>query len=150
MIATASQSRSTSSSWWLEKITGMPLAARSASTPASTSTPTGSRPENGSSSTSTAASCTPLLVAERQLLHPVAGPLGHAQALDPVAGGVRRRRGREPVQAGEVLQLVADPHLRVQAALLGHVCGAFADPVRHRCLRHQTWPAAGSSTPRMM
>ena len=65
MIATASHSRSTSSSWWLEKITGMPSPARSASTSASTSTPTGSSPENGSSSTRTsglwtraAASCT--------------------------------------------------------------------------------------------
>src|SRR5512132_4525866 len=58
MIATASHSRSTSSSWWLEKITGMPSAARLASTSASTSTPTGSSPENGSSRTRTSGLCT--------------------------------------------------------------------------------------------
>jgi hypothetical protein len=35
------------------------------------------------------------------------------------------------VQAREVLELVADPHLGVQAALLGEISESFADLVRH-------------------
>ena len=57
-IATSSHSRSTSSSWCEEKTTGTPASARSRSTPLITSTPIGSSPENGSSSTSTSGSWT--------------------------------------------------------------------------------------------
>ena len=67
-----------------------------------------------------------LLVAERERLHLVAGALGEPEPLDP---GVRRRvgvAGREPVQPREVHELVADAHLRVQAALLRHVAEAAA------------------------
>ena len=69
-------------------------------TPLSTSTPTGSSPENGSSSTSTLGlvhqrgrELDALLVAERELLHPLAGALGEPEPLDPaVAAAARRRR----------------------------------------------------------
>ena len=58
-IATASHSRSTSSSWWLENRTGTPASrARSTRTSLMTSTPTGSRPLNGSSRTSAIGSWT--------------------------------------------------------------------------------------------
>ena len=89
----------------------------------------------------------PLLVAERQLLDPVAGAVGHAQPLDPVAGGARRVLGREPVQPGEVHELVADPHLGVQAALLGHVAEAAAVSASTGRPRQRTSPPSGSSTP---
>jgi hypothetical protein len=62
-----------------------------------------------------------LLVAERELLHRVVGPRRHPQPLEP-AGRVRLRLGSlKPVQPGEVGELLAHAHLRVQAALLGHV-----------------------------
>jgi hypothetical protein len=43
-----------------------------------------------------------------------------------VAGRPPGVLGREAVQAGEILQLVPDPHLGVQAPLLGHVAEAAA------------------------
>src|SRR5699024_10136301 len=69
-----------------------------------------------------------LLVAERELLHLVAESLGDAEPLRPLA-----RRGAcggrvEPVEAREVVELLADLHLRVEAALLRHV----ADPAALR------------------
>ena len=68
----------------------------------------------------------PLLVAERERLHAVAGPLGQAEALDPGVGRRVRVAGGEPVEPREVDELVADAHLRVQAALLRHVAEAAA------------------------
>ena len=62
-----------------------------------------------------------LLVAERERLDLVAGALGQPEPLDPGVGGGERLSGAEPVQPREVHELVADAHLRVQAALLGHV-----------------------------
>ena len=67
-----------------------------------------------------------LLVAERERLHLVAGPLGSAQPLDPALGRRRGRRAGEPVQAREVDELVAHAHRRVEPALLGHVAEAAA------------------------
>src|SRR5690625_3418444 len=58
MITSWSQSRSTTSSWWEENSTGTPRSAYSDSTPSTTSTAIGSRPENGSSGMSTWGSCT--------------------------------------------------------------------------------------------
>src|SRR4029079_5963213 len=57
MITTSSQTSSTRSSWWLEKTTPTPLRARSWSTSVIVAIPSGSRPENGSSSTSSSGSC---------------------------------------------------------------------------------------------
>ena len=58
MIPTRWHSRCTRSSWWLENRTGTPACAFSTITSLITSTATGSRPENGSSSTSTSGSKT--------------------------------------------------------------------------------------------
>jgi hypothetical protein len=72
-----------------------------------------------------------LLVPERELLDAVAGTLGHAETLDPVGGRVVGLAGRQPVQPGEVLELVPDPHLRVQPSLLRQVADALAHLVVH-------------------
>jgi hypothetical protein len=62
-----------------------------------------------------------LLVPERELLDPVAAPLCHAEAFRPVGGGVSGVLRRQAVEPSEVLQLVADPHLRIEPAFLRHV-----------------------------
>ena len=92
-----------------------------------------------------------LLVAERELLHPLAGALLQPEALDPAVGRGLGVRARDAVQPGEVDELVADAHLRVQAALLGHV----AEPRAGRGVGGRgrgTAPARGParSTPRTM
>ena len=69
----------------------------------------------------------PLLVAERQLLHRVAAPLPQAEPVDPLARGPRGGGAVQPVQPGEVGDLLADLHLRVEPALLRHVADAAAD-----------------------
>jgi len=55
----------------------------------------------------------PLLVAVREGFDPVPAALGEAETL--------RVGGGKPVEAGDGADLVAQPHLPVQAALLGHV-----------------------------
>jgi hypothetical protein len=74
-----------------------------------------------------------LLVAERQRLRAPVGDLPEAEALEPAG---RRGAGvgmADAVQAGEVHEMVGDAHLRVQAALLGHVAepraGGGVDPL---------------------
>ena len=131
MIATASHSRSTSSSWWLENTTGTPAAASSRSTPLSTSTPTGSRPENGSSSTSTSGSCTSAAASCTRCWLPSESVSARSSArsaepepLEPALGRARAPRRVVAVQPREVDELVAHPHLRVQPALLRHVAEA--------------------------
>src|SRR3954468_20914776 len=62
-----------------------------------------------------------LLVAERERLRAPLGDLGEAEALEPAPRRRPRRRVVEAVQAREVHELVGDAHLRIQAALLGHV-----------------------------
>ena len=63
----------------------------------------------------------PLLVAVRELLHGRAVAVGETEPLEPArCGGACRTRG-QPVQTSEVLELIAHPHSRVEAALLGHV-----------------------------
>ncbi len=68
----------------------------------------------------------PLLVAEGERLHAVAEPVGDPEALRPGPRGPVGVGRARPVQAGEVGELVAHPHLRVQPALLGHVAEARA------------------------
>ena len=63
----------------------------------------------------------PLLVAERQLLHPLLGAIRQAEAGDPPLRGLAGRGVGAPVQRGQVAKVAVHPHLRVQAALLGHV-----------------------------
>ncbi len=62
-----------------------------------------------------------LLVSQRELLHPGVGALGQAQALDPAVRRRLRLGGLDAVQPRHVGELVAYPHLGVEAALLGHV-----------------------------
>ena len=147
MIATASHSRSTSSSWWLEKTTGTPVAAYSVSTPLSTSTPTGSRPgerlvedEQLGLVHERGRELDALLVAERELLDAVVGALGQPEPLDPAVGGLAAASAPTPVQRGEVDELGAHAHLRVQPALLRHVAEARAASSRR--------PARRASAPR--
>src|SRR5829696_10209867 len=113
----------------------MPSAARPASTSASTSTPTGSSPENGSSRTRTSGLWTRAAASWTRCWL----PSDSASTRSPARSATPRRSiqwaaevsasaagSRQPVQAGEVLELVPDPHLGVQAALLGHVAEAAA------------------------
>ena len=128
MIATASQRRSTSSSWWLENRTGTPASrARATRTSLMTSTPTGSRPLNGSSRmraigswTSAVASCTRCWFPARAA--PRGRPPGSRR---PTCSIQWRAAGGGPavgaVQPREVGELLLDAHLGVQAALLRHV-----------------------------
>ena len=55
-------------------------------------------------------------------------PVGQPQAVEPARRRRVRRLRRHPVLLGEVAELLADPHPRVEAALLGHV--AEAEPRR--------------------
>jgi hypothetical protein len=71
-----------------------------------------------------------LLVALRKLLdtrdHTVAEP----ETVPPRARGSPRLLMRRAVQDGEILELVGNPHLGIQAALLGHVADSLAHPSR--------------------
>jgi hypothetical protein len=81
----------------------------------------------------------PLLVAERQRLRAAVGDVGEPEAVEPPRRRGARRFRAEPVQAGEVHELVGDPHLRVQPALLGHV----AEPRAGRGVERPALPAHG-------
>ena len=63
----------------------------------------------------------PLLVAEREVLELVAGPVGEAELAEPAGGLAVGRRPGEAAQLAEVAQLLEHLHRRVQAALLGEV-----------------------------
>ncbi len=73
-----------------------------------------------------------LLVAEREALDRVVRALAEAEALEQLERVAPGRRGRPAVQAGEVHGLLEQAHLRVQAALLGHVAEAAAVGVGER------------------
>ena len=102
-IATASQRRSTSSSWWLENTTGTPVAAYSDEHAAEHVD--ADRVEAGERLVEheqlrvvheRGRELHALLVAERERLHAVAGALGEAEPLDPA---VRRRPRRRAASA---------------------------------------------------
>ena len=158
MIATASHRRSTSSSWWLEKTTGTPVRAQveqhlgehvdadgvEAGERLVEHQQLGVVDQRGRELHA-------LLVAERELLDAVAGALGEAEPLDPAVG----RRGASsvatPCSRAKYVELVADAHLRVQAALLGHVAEARAGREVDRARRSSgPSPRSGSSTPSTM
>ena len=126
---TSSQSRSTSSSWWLEKTTATPSSRASrCRTFASTSTPTGSSPENGSSSTSSsgswtsaAASCTRCwLPSDSDSIRSRRVP-DHLERRQQPLGPRARPVLLHAAQAGEVDELFEHAHLRIQPAFLRHV-----------------------------
>ena len=119
MMPTRSHSRSTSSSSWLEKMTGTPASACSRSTPLITSTATGSSPANGSSRTSmsgpkTSAAASwmrcwlPRLSAWSSASRRSARPKRSSQPRARLA----RLRARHAVQLAEVGQLLRHAHLR--------------------------------------
>jgi hypothetical protein len=62
-----------------------------------------------------------LLVAQRQLLHRVPATGAEPETLDPLVGRPACGTGVQTVQPGEVGDLLADLHLRVEPALLRHV-----------------------------
>ncbi len=139
MITTSSQSRSTRSSWWLEKSTGTPAAARRRSRAAMTSTATGSRPLNGSSRISSSGSCTSAAATWARCWlpsdsfssgSPARGP--EAELVEQLAGPPLGRTRGVAVQPREEDELVEHRHLRVEAALLGHVAEAAALGRPHR------------------
>ncbi len=74
----------------------------------------------------------PLLVAERQRLQYVGRPLAEPESLEQLVGALGRPDRVEPVQPAEEHQLVADLHLRVQPALLGHVTEVTPDRLGQR------------------
>jgi hypothetical protein len=63
----------------------------------------------------------PLLVAVRQRVQAVCGPIGQAETLQPGPHAAVHILGLAPAQLAEVDQLVPDPHPRIQAPLLRHV-----------------------------
>ena len=66
----------------------------------------------------------PLLVAEAELLDPVAGAVGEAEPLEARGADDAPARPSSPDELAEVDQLVEDLLLGVEAALLGHVAEA--------------------------
>ena len=134
-MPTRSQSRSTRSSWWEEKTAGAPAAQRSRRT--SRHHVDGDRVEPGERLVEhehvgvvhqRRGELHALLVAEAEPLHLVGEAGGHPEAVRPPLGGPARGGRGEAVQLGEVAQLLADGHPRVQAALLGHVADPAAPP----------------------
>jgi hypothetical protein len=69
----------------------------------------------------------PLLVAQRQLLHRPLRLPGEAEPFDPAPGGPLRLGPRAAVQRRQIAELAVRAHLRVEAALLGHVAEAALD-----------------------
>ena len=156
MIATASHRRSTSSSWCEENTTGTPVAARSASTPLSTSTPTGQgrrtarRARRAGVAHERRRQLHALLVAERQRLDAVSGAVGQPEPLDPRVGRAAGRGRVHAVQPREEDELVTHAHLRVQPALLRQVADARAARRPTGTPSKTTSPRSAASTPRMI
>ena len=128
MMTTSSHTSSTRSSWWLEKMTPTPAAARSRTTSVIVAMPIGSRPLNGSSRTSSSGSWASATASWTRCWLPCdsSSSFDLARSPRPIRSSQRARRGRRvlrlhPVLLGEVRELLEDPHPRVQAALLGHV-----------------------------
>ena len=88
-----------------------------------------------------------LLVAEGQLLHLVAPALAQAEPVDPLGGRVGRLGRAQPVQAGEVGDLLADLHLRVEPALLRHVADPAAGLEVQRAAVPAHLPGVGADQP---
>ena len=74
-------------------------------------------------------------------------PLGDAEPLGPALRPSAEPRRRQPVQPGEVAQLLANLHLRVEAALFGHVPMRRAARRRSGEPSQRTSPASAASTP---
>ena len=62
-----------------------------------------------------------LLIAVREPLHWIVSPLGQAEAVQPAQRAGARSPPAQTAEPAQVGQLVENPHLRVEAPLLGHV-----------------------------
>ena len=131
MMTTSSHTSSTRSSWWLEKMTPTPAAARSRTTSVIVAMPIGSRPLNGSSRTSSSGSWARATASWMRCWLPCdsSSSLDFVRSARPIRSSQRAPAAlalarRQPVLLGEVRELLADPHPRIQAALLGHVAEA--------------------------
>ena len=127
-ITTSSQTSSTRSSWCELNTTPTPAAARSRRTSVIVWTPSGSRPENGSSRTSSSGSWTSAVASWIRCWLPWdrSSSFDFARSARPnrssqTAVARPRVAAGQPVVLGEVRQLLADAHPRVEPALLGHV-----------------------------
>ena len=74
----------------------------------------------------------PLLVAVRQLFELRLGPIGQAHPLQPAHRGGIGVASRQAVLLGEVRELLADAHPRIQPALLRHISESEACRAIHR------------------
>ena len=152
MMPTRSHSRSTSSSSWLEKMTGTPASACSRSTPAHHVD--GDRIEPGErlvehEHVRTEDECggqlDALLVAQAERLEVGVAPVGETEPVQPAERGLPGFRARHAVQLAEVGQLLGHAHLGIEAALLGHVADAaaglegqgHAQPAHHAGIRRE-------------
>ena len=143
-MTTSSHTSSTRSSWWELNTTPTPAAARSRRTSVIVATPSGSRPENGSSRTSSSGSWTSAVASWIRCWLPWdrSSSFDFARSARPkrssqAAVRALRVAARQPVVLGEVGELLADAHPRVQAALLGHV----AEPQPRRRVDRPPVPA---------
>ena len=150
-----SQSRSTRSSWWLEKSTGTPDAACSRSRSAIASTASrveaGERlveDQRGRLGQQGGDDLDPLLVAQRELLQVVLGAVAQAEPLEQRRDLARAPRCVHALEPAEVDELVEDLLLGVEPALLGHVAEPAAVGRGDRRGRaSSTSPASEPSTP---
>jgi hypothetical protein len=62
-----------------------------------------------------------LLIPVRESLDLAVGAVGYIQALEPLPGGDRSALGVHAVQPSEILKLVCDEHVRVEAPFFRHV-----------------------------
>ena len=132
--------RSARSRRWVETSTAAPRARASAITSSVASTPSGSTPSNGSSSSSTCGLVEGGQHDRQPAAHAVAEPGGHpvrdvaeVEALEQVAGALLP--AVEPAQPGRELEVLPRGRPRDQAADVGAVAGEPLDGERCRCGR---------------
>ena len=89
----------------------------------------------------------PLLVAERELLDVVLGPVGEAEPLEVARHLGSRRNGAESPEPAEVDELVQHRLLGVEAALLGHVAEVPAVELGDRPVVPEHLAARGGQDP---
>ena len=135
MMTTSSHRSSTRSSWWLENSTVAPAGGELGEQLGHAPMAIGSRPENGSSSTSRSGSLTRAAISWTRCWLPcderveaVAGPVGEAEPLEPGVDAAADVVARPPAELAEVHELVAHPHAGVQAPLLRHVASRIQAP----------------------
>src|ERR1041384_1323189 len=76
-----------------------------------------------------------------EILHPLHGPVGDAEALQPLPGLLPRRAPRDALRFSEEGEMIAHPHLLVEAALLGEVADARREVAARRLAAEERDPA---------